>query len=95
MDEARDDLYAMEAAAPDPNTAQVARNVVSALNTTRSSVDARAEARYNYRTVEAGGGDDRDQALNEARDREQRAGSNLDAARQSLAEALTALSSVT
>lgn len=94
MNQARDDLYAMEAAAPDPNTAQVARNVVDSLNSTRSAVDARAEARYNYRTVEAGSGADHDQALAEAGDREKRAGANLDAARQSLSQALTALSSV-
>jgi len=97
MDGARDALYGLEAAAPDAQTAQLARAVVSRLNTARETLDARADARHNYRTVAAGSADDPDRGrtLAEARDREVRTGQNLVTARRELADALTHLSALT
>ena len=97
MDGARDNLYGLEAAAPDKRTAETARRVVDALAATRTALDARAEARYNYRTVDAGETDEvtRPNTLAEARDRELRSAQNLDTERRGLGDALTKLSAIT
>lgn len=107
MNGATEELYALEAGAPDQRTAEVARSVVDGLNVLRSSVDARAQARFNFRSVEsaptATEADAPDGAAEAegvtdpvaaARDRELRAAENLSTARTSLASALTNLSAV-
>jgi len=97
MDRARDALYGLEGAAPDKRTAQTAEAVVVALAAARTALDARAETRYNYRTVEASGDDAelRPKALAEARDRELRTAQTLAESRRTLAETITALSTLT
>ena len=97
MDAALAELYALESAAPDARTAQVARRVVDTLKGVRTAIDSRVEARVAFRTEEAGPADapDRQARLDQARDRERRASENLAAARTVAAEALTELSSLT
>jgi hypothetical protein len=85
-------LYALEAAAPDGRTAEAARRVISTMRTTREMVDARAEARFAYRTADAAGVPPND--LIEARDREVRSSRNLAEARNAYAKALTDLSTL-
>jgi len=46
-DRATDSLYRAEAAAPDPTSAETARNVITVLQTSRTAVDAKAEARLS------------------------------------------------
>jgi len=93
MAQAGDHLYAAKVGAPDPNTAAVLQRVIDALNATRAAIDARAEARYRFREIDAEhSGADREQRLGEAHDREQQAAAALDDARKALEEALTALS---
>lgn len=89
---ASDELYALEAAAPDNNTVTVTRNAITAMRATREAVDARAEARYAYRTAEAAEAAAAD--LTQARDREVRASRNLADTRSSYARALTDLSTI-
>lgn len=89
---ASDSLYALEAAAPDQRTAQTARNTVNALHATRNALDARAESRFAYRTTERQEHDSA--ALMQAREREVRSSRNLVEARNSLALALTDLSTI-
>lgn len=90
MNQATDQLYRAEAASPDQNTAQTVRATISALGETRTAVDARAEARFTTRQVDAG-----DQlALAEATERERLASTSLIEARQRLNDALLALSAV-
>lgn len=89
---ASDALYALEAAAPDTTSAQAARSTIASMRATRDAVDARAEARFNYRTVESTGSDH--EPLVEARDREVRASRNLTDARNSFAKSLTDLSTL-
>ncbi len=97
MDAALAELDALESAAPDARTAQVARRVVETLKGVRAAIDARVEARVSFRTQVAGPADapDRQARLDEARDRERRASENLAAARAVAAEVLTELSSFT
>jgi hypothetical protein len=91
MNQATDQLYRAEAAAPDQNTAETVRTTISALGETRTAVDARAEARLNTRQTES-----TDQvALAEAGERESLASTNLTEKRQKLNDALLALSAVT
>ncbi len=91
-DTATDNLYALEAAAPDRHTAQTARNTVNALNATRTALDARAESRFAYRSAET---QEHDSAtLMQAREREVRSSRNLVEARNALALALTDLSTI-
>ena len=89
---ATDDLYALEAAAPDNTTAAAARGCITAIQSTRQALDARAEARYAYRTADAQNSDQ--QQLNDARDREVRASRNLADSRSAYAKALTDLSAI-
>ncbi|MFV1969520.1 MAG: hypothetical protein ACC683_00795 [Acidimicrobiia bacterium] len=90
---ASDHLYSLEAAAPDQRTAQAANAAVASMRSVRTAVDARAEARMNYRTVQARS--DTDQiALQDAREREVRASRNLAEARSAYGTALTNLSTV-
>jgi hypothetical protein len=92
MTSATDNLYALEAAAPDRHTAQTARNTVNALNATRTALDARAESRFAYRSAET---QEHDSAtLMQAREREVRSSRNLVEARNALALALTDLSTI-
>lgn len=94
LDSARTSLYRLEAAAPDARTANTAQAVVAALNATRAGLDNRAEARYHYRTIESAAAAGSTE-LAEARDRELRTAQNLAAARGTLADALTKLSTLT
>jgi hypothetical protein len=93
ISKASDSLYALEAASPDPRTAEYARTTVTAMAAVRSALDARAEARFAYRTAE-GEPDQAPSVLIEARDREVRASRNLVEARNSFALALTNLSTI-
>lgn len=88
---ASDNLYSLEAAAPDQKTSLAANETITAMRSVRSAVDARAEARMNYRTVEAQSGDDQT-ALRDAREREVRAARNLAETRSAYGRALTNLS---
>lgn len=90
---ASDSLYALEVTAPDRRTAQAASTAVASMRSVRRSVDDRAEARMNYRTVEAGV-DVGQVALQDAREREVRASRNLAEARSAYGAALTSLSTV-
>jgi hypothetical protein len=89
---ASDALYALEAGAPDTKSADAARSTIATMKTTRDAIDARAEARFGYRTSETAGADQA--ALVEARDREVRASRNLTEARNTFARALTDLSTL-
>jgi len=90
MNQAKDELYRAEAAAPDQNTAQMIRATILAVGETRTAVDARAEARLNTRQTESA-----DQAdLAEAGERERLSSANLAEKRQKLNDALVALSAV-
>ncbi len=89
-DKATNSLYRAEAAAPDRTSAETIRNVIAALQTSRTAVDARAAARLNFRGVD---GSDQT-AATQAADRERLASGNLTDARTKLAEALTALSTI-
>lgn len=93
LDAARSSLYALEAAAPDPQTAQSARATVNTMMAVRTALDARADARAAYRTAETTAADS-PQALMDARDREVRSSTNLNQARAEFARALTTLSTV-
>jgi hypothetical protein len=89
-DKATNSLYRAEAAAPDQMSAETIRNVITALQTSRSAVDARAEARLKSRGV-----DGSDQAAaTQAANRERLAAGNLTDARAQVAGALTALSAI-
>jgi hypothetical protein len=92
MSTASDALYALEATAPDQRTAQTARNTVNALHATRTALDARAESRFAYRSAENQEHDST--TLMQAREREVRSSRNLVEARNSLALALTDLSTI-
>ena len=90
MNQAKDELYRAEAAAPDQNTAQMIRATILAVGETRTAVDARAEARLGTRQTESA-----DQsALAEAGERERLSSANLAEKRQKLNDALVALSAV-
>jgi hypothetical protein len=89
-DKATDSLYRAEAAAPDPTSAETARNVITALQTSRAAIDARAAARHNSREVDS----PEQPAATQAADRERLASTNLSDARAQLAGALTALSAI-
>lgn len=97
MDRARDALYGLEAAAPDARTARTARAVAAGLLRARSALDARAEARFHYRTVDDAAGDEGvpKNAVAEARDRELRSAQNLAADHDALAELVVRLSVLT
>jgi len=90
---ASDHLYSLEAAAPDQRTAQAANATVAAMRSVRTAVDARAEARMHYRTIESGAEADA-LALQDAREREVRSARNLAEARGAFGGALTNLSTV-
>lgn len=93
MEAAKSNLYALEASAPDTNTAVRARTTVDALLALRAAVDERSAARTNYRAVEADASAP-SEALVAARDREIRASTNLFRLRASLSEALNGLSTL-
>lgn len=93
LDSARSSLYALEAAAPDPRTAQSAQVTVNTMMGVRSALDARADARAAYRQAEATAADN-PQALMDARDREVRSSTNLNQARAEFSRALTNLSGI-
>ncbi len=93
LTKASDSLYALEAAAPDPRTAETARTTVTKMLAVRSALDARSEARFAYRTTEAVP-EQQAPVLAEARDREIRASRNLIEARNEFALALTNLSTI-
>lgn len=93
LDRARDNLYALEAAAPDPATAEMARATVTTMLDVRSALDARAESRFAYRTAEAAA-TETSSNLTEARDREVRASTNFNRAKSDYAKALTNLSTI-
>jgi hypothetical protein len=90
---ASDHLYSLEAASPDQRTAGAASAAIASMRSVRKAVDARAEARMNYRTVEAGDTTDT-LSLQDAREREVRAARNLAEARSAYGGALTNLSTV-
>ncbi len=92
MAAATDALYALEAAAPDTRSAEAASASVASLRSVRDALDARAESRFAYRTVEAGSPDQA--ALMDAREREVRSSRNLVESRNALASALTNLSTI-
>lgn len=98
LDRARDNLYALEAAAPDPATAEAARTTVTTMMGVRTALDARAESRFAYRTAEATSTEadstETPSALMEARDREVRASTNFNRAKSDYARALTNLSTI-
>ena len=85
MSQATDALYRAEAAAPDSNSSHTVRAVIDALNTTRSAVDARAEARFSTRQAES------QFDVAEASDRERLASTTLAENKQLLDDALVAL----
>lgn len=93
VDTATSHLYELEANAPDPRAAEIARGTVASLLALRSVIDARADARVAYRTVE-GSALESPATLIEAREREVRSSTNLHAARTDLAHALDRLSTV-
>lgn len=93
LDSARSSLYALEAAAPDPQTSQSAQATVNTMMAVRTALDSRADARAAYRAAEATAADN-PQALMDARDREVRSSTNLNQARAEFARALTNLSTV-
>jgi hypothetical protein len=88
MREATDQLYRAEAAAPDQNTASAVRAAIVALNGTRSALDSRAEARFNTRHTQS------QFDLAEAGERERIASSALAENKQTLSDALLALSTL-
>jgi hypothetical protein len=88
MGRATDALYRAEAAAPDANSSQTVRAVIDAVNSTRSSVDARAEARFNTRQAAS------QFDVAEASERERLASVTLAENKQSLNDALVALSAL-
>ena len=88
MNQATDQLYRAEAAAPDQSTASTVRAAITALRETRSALDARAEARLNTRRAES------QSDLAAAGERERLASSALAENKQDLSEALLALSAV-
>jgi len=92
MMRAADSLYALEAAAPDQRSADLARNAVTTMRSTREVLDARAESRFAYRTTDAS--EHTDQQLMDAREREVRSSRNLVEARNAFAKALTDLSTI-
>jgi len=90
MGQATDQLYRAEASAPDQTSAATVRAAIDGLNGARGEVDARAEARFNTRSV-----DESDQfAFAEAGERERLASSNLSEAHQVLSDALLALNAI-
>ncbi len=93
LDSARSSLYALEAAAPDPQTAQTTQATINAMMAVRTALDSRADARAAYRVAEATAADS-PQTLMDARDREVRASTNLNQARAEFARSLTSLSTV-
>ena len=85
-------IDALEAAAPDNQTAATARNAITTMKATREALDARAESRYAYRKAE---GDDADaDTLAEVRNREVRTSRNLADARSAYAKALSGLAAI-
>ena len=95
LDQATDALYGLEAAARDEHTASLSRSVVTGLNAVRASLDSRAQAQYNYRSVEAQQGEPGDPAvLAQARERVQRSSHNLAAGRTALAGSLDNLATI-
>jgi hypothetical protein len=93
MEQASSSLYALEAAAPDQRTVQKAGATVSSMLAVRGAVDARADARSSYRTVQSANDADT-AALQDAREREVRSSRNLAEARSTFGTALTNLSTV-
>lgn len=90
---ASDHLYALEAAAPDQRTGQAASGTITTMHALRASIDARAESRANYRSVQAQAGGEAS-ALGDAREREVRSSQNLAEARSAFGQALTDLSRI-
>jgi hypothetical protein len=93
IDAARESLYALEASSPDPRTAEMARSVITTMLAVRTAVDARAEARYAYRTAEQSATESPSELI-EARDREIRSSTNFNSARSDFAEALSRFSTI-
>lgn len=88
-----DELYAFEGSAPELRMGQIAGSTISSMRAVRLAVDARADARLNYRTVEAAGSTDTT-ALSNAREREVRSSRALAEARSAYGAALTDLSTL-
>lgn len=93
IDTARDSLYALEADAPDPRTSEMARSVITTMAALRGAVDARAEARFAYRSAEQSATES-PTALIEARDREIRASTNFNIARSDFAQSLNRFATI-
>jgi hypothetical protein len=93
MGQATDELYAFESAMSDPKSAEMGNATITSLQTLRSAVDARADARASYCTVESKEVSDTP-ALQDAREREVRASRTLAASRSDLGAALTNLSTL-
>ncbi|MEN8041586.1 MAG: hypothetical protein ABFR95_08805 [Actinomycetota bacterium] len=93
LSRASDNLYSLEASAPDQRTSRAANEVVKSMRSVRAAVDARAEARLNYRTVEAQP-ETTQVLLQDAREREVRASRNLAETRSGYGRALTHLSTL-
>ena len=88
-----DELYAFEASAPDLRMAQIAGSTISSMHAVRLAVDGRAEARFDYRTIDAAASTDAT-ALSNAREREVRSSRALAEARSAYGAALTDLSTL-
>lgn len=88
---ASDSLYSLEVTAPDRATVEAANATVAAMREVRRAVDARAESRTHYRTVEAESSIG-ETVLIDAREREVRASRMLAEARSDLGRAIANLS---
>lgn len=91
--EANNNLYALEASAPDQRTAEQANTTITTMRSLRKAVDNRAESRMGYRTVEASETSTRDRLV-DAREREVRTSRALAEARGAFGTALTNLSTL-
>jgi hypothetical protein len=94
MDQATGALYSAKASVQDPQMATMLQAVVNDLNSVRSDLDNRAEARKQARIAEADSGADAPAAQGRARGAEQQASQSLTTDRNSLATSLTALARV-
>ena len=94
MNRATAALYAAKASVQDPQIAATLQAAVNDLNSVRSDLDNRAEARSRARTAEADTSADAAPAQGRARSTEQQASQALSTDRNSLAASLTALAGV-
>ena len=94
MNRATAALYAAKASVQDPQIAATLQAAVNDLNSVRSDLDNRAEARSRARTAEADTSADAASAQGRARSTEQQASQALSTDRNSLAASLTTLAGV-